>query len=138
MHFTDEQKHQLEAECKFAATRSSGPGGQNVNKVNSRVELRFDLENSAVLDTRQKDILQKKLKNRINSEGEMILVSESERSQLRNRQMVTALFFDLMEKALAPRKKRRKTKPTLASKLKRLNKKRQLSEKKDRRKPPRL
>jgi len=83
----------------------------------------------------EKDILFKKLKNRINSEGELIIVSESERSQLRNRVKVTALFYELVEKALTPRKKRIRTSPTNSSRLKRLESKRQMAEKKERRKP---
>lgn len=135
MHFSEEIKQLLEAECGFSASRSSGPGGQNVNKVNTRVELRFSVTDSKVLSEDQKIILGKKLKNRINLEGELILVSEVERSQLRNRTKVTALFFELLEKALTPAKKRIKTNPTAASRLKRLESKKQQSEKKDRRRP---
>ncbi len=136
MRLSEEIKQQLTAECKFTATRSSGPGGQNVNKVNTRVELRFSITNSNVLTEEQKIVLLKKLQNRINIEGELILASETERSQLRNRQKVTELFFELIEKALTPRKRRRKTKPTASSRVKRLKKKKELSEKKERRKPP--
>ena len=138
MHFTEEQKHHLEAECNFSASRSSGPGGQNVNKVNTRVELRFSITHSNVLTEEQKKVLLNKLQNRINSEGVLILASEMVRSQLRNRQKVTELFFNLIEKALSTRKRRRKTEPTASSRLKRLKKKKEISEKKERRKPPEL
>lgn len=138
MRLAEEQKQQLEAECTFSANRSSGPGGQNVNKVNTRVELRFSVNDSQFFSEDQKTILSQKLKNRINSEGELILASESERSQLRNREKVTERFFLLLETALAPVKNRRKTKPTAASRLKRLESKKLRSEKKSLRKPPRL
>ncbi|HPF51274.1 MAG TPA: alternative ribosome rescue aminoacyl-tRNA hydrolase ArfB [Draconibacterium sp.] len=137
MKFSEEIRKQLETECSFSASRSSGPGGQNVNKVNTRVELRFSIVGSKVLSEEQKNILIRKFKNRINSEGELILTSEVERSQLRNRIKVTSLFFELIEKALTPAKKRFKTKPTTASRIKRMESKKQLSEKKNRRKPPR-
>jgi len=138
MQFSEEQKKQLEAECRFSASRSSGPGGQNVNKVNTRVELHFSVVDSRVLSDDQKFLINKKLKNRINLEGELFLASETERSQLRNRTKVTALFFELIEKALTPAKKRLKTKPTVASRVKRMESKKQLSEKKSMRKTPRL
>lgn len=138
MQLSEEIKKQLEAECSFSASRSSGPGGQNVNKVNTRVELRFSVEHSQIFSDDEKNLLFKKLKNRINSEGELILASEVERSQLRNRAKVTALFYELVEKVLTPPKKRFKTKPTLASRIKRVESKKQHSEKKNMRKRPEM
>lgn len=138
MLLSPEIKKQLEAECRFSASRSSGPGGQNVNKVNTRVELHFSVLESRILSDDQKFLINKKLKNRINLEGELFLASETERSQLRNRTKVTALFFELIEKALTPAKKRLKTKPTAASRVKRIESKKQLSEKKSMRKTPRF
>ena len=136
MRLSEEQKQQLEAEIKFSASRSSGPGGQNVNKVNTRVELRFSIPDSSVFSDNQKSMLLRKIKNRINSEGELLLASESERSQWRNKEKAKALFFQLTEAALTPPKKRIKTNPTKASRVKRLENKKQLAEKKARRKPP--
>lgn len=136
MNFSEEQKKQLESECRFSASRSSGPGGQNVNKVNTRVELRFSVSDSFALSGEQKHTVFTKLKNRINSEGELYLASETERSQLGNRNKALALFFELLEKALTPVKKRFKTKPTVSSRIKRLESKKQQSEKKSRRKLP--
>ena len=136
MRLSEEQKQQLEAEIKFSASRSSGPGGQNVNKVNTRVELRFSIPDSSVFSDNQKSILLRKIKNRINSEGELLLASESERSQWRNKKNAKTLFFQLTEAALTPPKKRIKTKPTKASRVKRLENKKQLAEKKARRKRP--
>ncbi|MCF6357600.1 MAG: aminoacyl-tRNA hydrolase, partial [Draconibacterium sp.] len=80
--------------------------------------------------------IQIKLKNRINAEGELVITAESERSQLRNRQIVTAKFFELTEKALTPVKKRIKTSPTSVSRVKRLDNKKKMSLKKQMRKPP--
>ncbi len=130
MKLSDERKKLIETGFKFADSRSSGPGGQNVNKVNTQVELRFPIDDSALFTEREKQLLKVKLKNRINSEGELFIVSSSERSQLKNKQEVIERFFLLVEKALTPRKKRIKTKPTAASKIKRLKAKKQHSEKK--------
>lgn len=128
----------LESELRFSAGRSSGPGGQNVNKVSTRVELRFSVSGSSVLSESQKDRIRLKLKNRINTEDELILISQVERSQLKNKEKVTELFFTLLEKALTIPKKRIKTSPTKSSKLKRLESKKINAEKKQRRKPPEI
>jgi ribosome-associated protein len=110
-------------EFVFKTSRSSGPGGQNVNKVNTKVELRIDLNSSQIFTDEEKNILAIKLKTRINSDGELIIVSQTERSQLKNREKAILKFFSLVEKALTPRKYRRPTRPTLASKTRRLKKK---------------
>ena len=123
-------------ELKFRTSRSSGPGGQNVNKVSSRVELMFDINNSSALSDVEKTKIFEKLANRINSEGVLLLSSEETRSQLKNKQLVISRFVELLEEALKPEKKRRKTKPTAASREKRINAKKKLSNKKDLRKPP--
>jgi ribosome-associated protein len=104
----------------FSASRSGGPGGQNVNKVSTKVELRFNIRNSALLNEAEKQILFDKLSNKINSEDELILVSQSERSQLKNKEKVIEKFYQLLDKALTPKKKRLRTSPTRASKEKRL------------------
>ena len=136
MTFQEELKKQLENECIFSASRSSGPGGQNVNKVNTRIELRFRVDESPTLTDAQKHRIHLKLKNRINAEGELILVSESERTQLRNRQKVLENFFIIVGKALTLQKKRIRTTLSASSKLKRLESKKILSQKKQLRKPP--
>jgi len=136
MNFTEERKKQLETEFVFSATRSSGPGGQNVNKVSSRIELRFSVDNSLFLSETEKQRIHLKLKNRINSEGELLLVSQSERSQLANKENAIKNFFTLTEKALTLQKKRLKTKPTAASRFKRLESKKMTALKKQLRKPP--
>jgi len=111
-------------EFLFSATRSSGPGGQNVNKVSTKVELRFNISTSALLSDTEKQILFDKLSNKINSDDELILVSQSERSQLKNKEKVIEKFYQLLDKALTPKKKRLRTSPTRASKEKRLEGKR--------------
>jgi ribosome-associated protein len=135
MFVSDERKIKLETEFVYSATRSSGPGGQNVNKVNTRVELRFSVISSEFITSNEKQIIQTKLKNRINSDGELILVAQSERSQWRNREKVTAKFFELIEIALTPVKRRIKTSPTYASRVKRIENKKKMSLKKQLRKP---
>jgi ribosome-associated protein len=122
------------AEFTFTASRSSGPGGQNVNKVSSKIELRFNVPESNLLTEEEKEIIQTKLAAKINSEGELILVAQSERSQLMNKEKVTEKFYLLLTKALTPVKKRKPTKPSRAAREKRLEEKRILSEKKERRK----
>jgi ribosome-associated protein len=114
----------LENEFIFATSRSSGPGGQNVNKVSTKVELRFNLQQSEKFSQEEKEILFRKLKNKITKENEIILVSQSERTQLMNKIVVIEKFYKTVSQALTIQKKRRSTKPTLSSKIKRLKKKR--------------
>ncbi len=122
-------------EFNFSASRSSGAGGQNVNKVNTRMELRYKIATSVKLTEEEKALLLEKLSGRINSEQELILVSQTERTQAGNKDKVTEKFYLLLARALTPRKPRRATRPTLASKEKRLDEKKLISEKKQRRKP---
>jgi len=135
MKLTEAQKKLVETEIVFSATRSSGPGGQNVNKVNSRVELRFSVLNSTVFSDDEKARISLKLKNRINSESELVLTSQTGRTQLGNKEKALEKFFDLIEKALTIQKKRLKSRPTVASRLKRLESKKNLAQKKQLRKP---
>jgi ribosome-associated protein len=113
-----------ETEFVYSTSRSGGPGGQNVNKVSTKVELRFSLLLSSLFSETEKEIISKKLKNKINNEGELILVSQTERTQLMNKKAVTGKFYDLVSKALTSPLKRRATRPTLTSKIKRLETKR--------------
>jgi ribosome-associated protein len=117
-------------EFEFSATRSSGPGGQNVNKVNTRVELRFNVNTSTLLSDHEKAIIKEKLKSQLTSEGFLILTSQTERSQLKNKEKVIQRFYTIITKALTPRKRRIPTKPTFSSTLKKLEKKRKHSDKK--------
>jgi ribosome-associated protein len=136
MKLEDDIKKQLENEVAFSATRSSGPGGQNVNKVNSQVELRFSVKNSVSFTEEEKVRIYLKLKNKINSEGELILTSQTARTQLDNKEKVLEKFYVLIEKTLTVQKKRLKSAPTLASRIKRLESKKNQSQKKQLRKPP--
>ena len=126
----------FEQELVFSASRSSGPGGQHVNKTSTKIELRFNIPNSVLFTDEEKEILLNKLKNKINSEGELIIVSQESRSQLKNKETALAKFYELIDKALALEKIRKPTKPTKASKEKRLETKRIQSKKKEQRKTP--
>jgi ribosome-associated protein len=129
-------KIELLDELVFQAVRSSGPGGQNVNKVNSKVELRFDINASKALNDIEKSILNSTLKNKINKMGELILVEQTNRSQLKNKQKVIAKLFLIIEKALVKPQKRLDTKPTMASVKRRLEAKKVQSNLKALRKDP--
>lgn len=127
----------FEQEWMITTSRSSGPGGQYVNKVSTKVELRFNIPGSDLLDDAQKNLIIKKLKNKITQTGDLIIISQSTRSQLKNRENAIEKFLTTLENALKPQKKRKPTKPTRASQEKRLEKKKKKSEMKDLRKPPR-
>ena len=114
----------LPGEFQFLTSRSSGPGGQNVNKVNSKVELRFDLPNSSLLSEEQKEILLAKLSTKISTEGILSIVSQRDRSQLTNKEDAISKFYVLISKALMPVKHRKSTRPTKGSVEKRLTGKR--------------
>jgi len=122
------------SEFKFSATRSSGPGGQNVNKVSTKIELRFSVSDSLILSQEEKEIIFRKLINKINKEGELVIVSQAERSQLGNKEKTIEKFYALINKALTPVIKRKPTKPSKRVKAKRLESKRLNSERKTLRK----
>jgi len=128
------RERDFSSELTFSASRSSGPGGQHVNKVSTKVELRFHVMESKLLTPEEKELILEKLAKRINQLGELVLVSQAERSQLKNKEKVIEKFYDLLTKALTLRKRRKPTKPSAASKEKRLEEKRLQGEKKERRK----
>jgi ribosome-associated protein len=113
-----------ESDLEFVASRSGGPGGQNVNKVSSRITLRFDLEKTTALNPEQRDRIRAKLSSRISKEGVLQVSSQRTRSQDLNREDTVARFAELLRDALREEKKRVKTKATRASREERLQKKR--------------
>jgi ribosome-associated protein len=117
-------------ELRFTTSRSSGPGGQNVNKVNSKVTLNFDIQSSQILTAEEKELLTNKLKSKLTTGGVLILTSQDKRSQLDNKESVLNKLDHLLRKALEKKKTRKKTKPSKAAKEKRIEGKKKLAEKK--------
>ena len=117
-------------ELIYKASRSSGAGGQNVNKVSTKVELSFDVMNSFILSEEEKLLLKEKASSKINSEGILKLTSQTERTQLGNKEVVTDKFYKLLQKIFTKKKKRIPTKVSKATKEKRLEEKKILSKKK--------
>ncbi|SNY94908.1 aminoacyl-tRNA hydrolase [Flagellimonas pacifica] len=136
MHASTLNKEQILKELKFKAIRSSGAGGQHVNKVSSKVELSFFLQSSEGLTQTEKERLLLKLVSRLNKEGVLILQCDEARSQHKNKQIVIQRFFELMKRALQVPKKRKATKPSKSSIEKRLKSKKKAAEKKVSRKKP--
>jgi ribosome-associated protein len=121
-------------EVIFKASRSGGKGGQNVNKVSTKVELYFNIYDSLCLSYDEKIVLLNKLLNRIDKNGVLKITSQTERSQFQNKQIVVDKFKSLLNEALKKKKKRVKTKPTASSKEKRISSKKIVSTKKTMRK----
>lgn len=119
-----------ESEYIIEFSRASGPGGQNVNKVSSKAQLRWRVGDSLVLSPEQKIRVREILRNRLTNDGEILVVAEEERSQAQNRERVIERFQELITQALIVPKKRRPTKPTRSSQEKRLKTKKIISDKK--------
>ncbi|MBF6607497.1 MAG: aminoacyl-tRNA hydrolase [Flavobacterium sp.] len=128
----------LVSEISYKAVRSSGAGGQNVNKVSSKVVLSFDLLKSQALSDEEKAIAENNLSTRLTNDGILILNCDEDRSQLKNKDIVTKRFLDIITKALHVPKARKKTKIPKSVIRKRIKDKKNLSEIKQNRKKPRL
>lgn len=126
------------SELQFKAVRSSGAGGQHVNKTSSKVELYFDLKNSAGFDEKERELLLKNLSTRLTKEAILILSSGESRSQHTNKDKVIKRFFKILEKGVIVPKKRKPSRMSKAQKLKRLSNKKKHSAKKSLRKKPDL
>ena len=113
----------VENELTFKISRSAGPGGQNVNKLNTKVALIFDVKNSTTLSTAKKQIVIKKLGRRLTKDKKLIITSQKFRTQKANRNAVVQRLNETIQKALQKPKKRKPTKPTKASVEKRLKSK---------------
>lgn len=125
-------------DLNFKATRSSGAGGQHVNKTSSKIELTFDLENSNSLSDTEKALLKTKLSSKLTKENVLILFCEETRSQHRNKAIVIKRFLELLKTNLARPKKRRPTKPSRGSITRKAENKIRVSVKKALRKKPKF
>ena len=121
----------LTHELTYTMSRSSGPGGQNVNKVNTKVTLRFDVLNSSVLSADQKELMVRKLANRMTNDGVLVISAQDKRSQIQNKEAALAKLDGLLLKIFTPRKPRKATKPGTAAKRARIRDKKHRSEKKE-------
>tara|TARA_B100000795_G_scaffold256524_1_gene229029 strand:- start:692 stop:1096 length:405 start_codon:yes stop_codon:yes gene_type:complete len=125
-------------ELNFKAIRSSGAGGQHVNKTSSKIELTFDLENSNSLSDAEKTLLKTKLSSKLTKENALILFCDETRSQHRNKAIVIKRFLELLKTNLARPKKRRPTKPSRGSITRKAENKIRVSVKKALRKKPKF
>jgi ribosome-associated protein len=126
----------VESELLFTASRSSGPGGQNVNKVNSKVTLKFDVANSRVLTDEEKQLLSRKLASRMTTDGVLLLSSQDKRSQVQNKEAVITKLDHLLVKAFEKKKTRKATRPSKGAVQERIKQKKQHSDKKKWRQRP--
>jgi ribosome-associated protein len=126
------------AEISYRTTRSSGPGGQHLNKTETAVELLFDIGRTKSLTDTARSLAMARLESYIDRDGVLHLESQSERSQLRNREEVTSRFVALLRAALIPVKHRRKTRPSKAVREHRLDQKRRTGQTKSHRQRPKV
>lgn len=136
MYFNNMVSNKIINELKFKAIRSSGAGGQHVNKVASKVELLFDVVNSNILTIDEKELLYKNLKSKLTKEKVLLLQCDESRSQHKNKEIIIKRFLTLINHALKIPKLRKATKPSKVSIKKRLDKKKKQAYKKALRKRP--
>ena len=118
----------ISSELNFKAVRSSGAGGQNVNKVSFKIVLIFDVATSQGLNENEKLLLQNKLKTKISQENLLILTCDEDRSQFKNKKIIIKRFFEMLEKALAKPKIRKATKISKSANEKRIQEKKKAGE----------
>ena len=124
----------LQSELQYQFARSGGAGGQNVNKVATKAELRFNVRQSTVLTDEERAILEEKLASKLTTEGELVLTHQTERTQLANKEKVTKKFYRLIEKAFEKPKPRKATKPSRSAIDERISSKKRKGEVKEKRK----
>ena len=124
------QSKDILSELTFVYSRSSGPGGQNVNKVNSRVTLKWDVAHSSIVNDDLKALLLHKLASRLTKEGVLMIMAQDHRSQLQNKEVSRQRLDGILTHILTPKKARKATKPSKAAKRKRIQTKKLHSEKK--------
>ena len=116
------------ADIRFSFSRSGGKGGQNVNKVETKVELRYDLLHSPSLNDEQRSVLMHRLRSRLDDSGDIRVIAQESRSQWKNREEAIRKFSEMLRQALRPVLKRKKTRIPAAQKQKRLDDKRRRGE----------
>ncbi len=125
----------LARELRWSAARSGGPGGQNVNKVSSKVDLRFDLANTTALTEPQRARLMVLARNRLDEDGAIQVVVQDTRDQQKNLELARSRLAELIRACLRPPKARKATRPSMGAKRRRLDDKKKQGEKKERRRP---
>jgi ribosome-associated protein len=131
-------RSKLLSELSFKAIRSSGAGGQHVNKVSSKIELTFDLKESLGLSSFEKELLEKKLASKLTNEGVLILQCDALRSQHKNKKIAVERFLKIVTSGLKVHKKTNKTTPKKSAILKRLQNKKITAQKKEHRRKPEI
>ena len=130
MHPPSITSNDILSELLFSAARSSGPGGQNVNKVNTKITIQWDIVNSKSISEEQRELLLKKLHTRLTKDGVLQLASQENRSQLQNKEEAIGKLDQLLEQAFKQKKIRKPSKPSKAAQRKRVDNKKKHAEKK--------